>query len=270
MGLARAGGGGRGHAALRSLLPLALLSLLLCWLCLPRGAEAFVVGGRQAAAVSAATKAAAAGAAAAGGAGLKSPAPLHAVAVEQQPETTQQHHHHTQMVSAAEAPPASFRQRPQEQPQPPQPELQQHVPRTKTVRIAARDLRSPFVSVEVRPATRLEELLAVIDLRAECFAEQAGPLTVEAKLKHVKHVLARRARGAVVLVATARDLLSPFSGEVIVGSLECSTHEFEEGSPFVHDGPHARKLYVRMGGWGVCVSCLACLPAYLHGGCLAL
>jgi hypothetical protein len=102
--------------------------------------------------------------------------------------------------------------------------------------------------VEVRPATRLEELLAVIDLRAECFAGQQGPLTVEAKLKHVKHVLARRARGAVVLVATARDLLSPFSEEVVVGSLECSTHEFEARSPFLHDHPAIPKLYVSLLG----------------------
>ncbi len=118
------------------------------------------------------------------------------------------------------------------------------VARARWPQLWGRDLRSPFVSVEVRPATRLEELLAVIDLRAECFAEQQGPLSVEAKLKHVKHVLARRARGAVVLVATARDLLSPFSEEVVVGSIECSTHEFEARSPFLHDHPTIPKLYV--------------------------
>lgn len=54
-----------------------------------------------------------------------------------------------------------------------------------------------------------------------------------------------RARGAVVLVATARDLLSPFSEEVVVGSLEVSTHEFEAASPFLHDHAGVPKLYVR-------------------------
>lgn len=131
-----------------------------------------------------------------------------------------------------------------------QPQQEQQLQRRRPARarwpqLWGQDLRSPFVSVEVRPATRLEELLAVIDLRAECFAGQQGPLTVEAKLKHVKHVLARRARGAVVLVATARDLLSPFSEEVLVGSLEVSTHEFEARSPFLHDHPSIPKLYVR-------------------------
>ncbi len=106
------------------------------------------------------------------------------------------------------------------------------------------DLRSPFISVEIKPATRLEELLAVVDLRAAVFAASSG-LTVEAKLRHIKHLLTRRAKGSVVLVATARDLLSPFSEEVVIGSLECSTHEFEDGrSPFLHDSPHVRKLYV--------------------------
>lgn len=107
------------------------------------------------------------------------------------------------------------------------------------------NLRSPFISLEIKPATRLEELLAVIDLRAEVFANPALPLTIESKLRHIKHLLTRRAKGSVVLVATARDLLSPFSEEVVIGSLECSTHEFEDGqSPFLHDAPHICKLYV--------------------------
>lgn len=62
--------------------------------------------------------------------------------------------------------------------------------RARWPRLFGRDLRSPFISVEVRPATRLEELMAAIDLRAECFAGQQ--LSVEAKLRHTKHVLARR------------------------------------------------------------------------------
>jgi ribosomal protein S18 acetylase RimI-like enzyme len=108
------------------------------------------------------------------------------------------------------------------------------------------NLRSPFISVEVKPASRLEELLAVIDLRAEVFANPAVPLTIESKLRHIKHLLTRRAKGSVVLVATARDLLSPFSEEVVIGSLECSSHEFEDGkiSPFLHDAAHTCKLYV--------------------------
>lgn len=106
------------------------------------------------------------------------------------------------------------------------------------------NLRSPFISLEIKPATRLEELLAVIDLRAEVFANPA-PLTIESKLRHIKHLLTRRAKGSVVLVASARDLLSPFSEEVVIGSLECSTHEFEDGkSPFSHDAAHICKLYV--------------------------
>jgi len=107
------------------------------------------------------------------------------------------------------------------------------------------NLRSPFISLEIKPATRLEELLAVIDLRAEVFANSSVPLTIESKLRHIKHLLTRRAKGSVVLVATARDLLSPFSEEVVIGSLECSTHEFEDGkSPFLHDAAHICKLYV--------------------------
>jgi hypothetical protein len=73
------------------------------------------------------------------------------------------------------------------------------------------NLRSPFISLEIKPATRLEELLAVIDLRAEVFANPALPLKIESKLRHIKHLLTRRAKGSVVLVASARDLLSPFS-----------------------------------------------------------
>jgi ribosomal protein S18 acetylase RimI-like enzyme len=102
------------------------------------------------------------------------------------------------------------------------------------------NLRSPFISLEIKPATRLEELLAVIDLRAEVFANPALPLTIESKLRHIKHLLTRRAKGSVVLVASARDLLSPFSEEVVIGSLE-----FEEVviGPFLHDS-HICKLYV--------------------------
>lgn len=179
-------------------------------------------------------------------------------------------------------------------PQQSQPQQQQQPARARWPRLFGRDLRSPFISVEVRPATRLEELMAVIDLRAECFAGQQ--LSVEAKLRHTKHVLARRcvavvwgndcllidrngparegspphthtrhladlkspastqrnnrARGAVVLVATARDLLSPFSEEVVVGSLEVSTHEFEAASPFLHDHVGVPKLYVRARRFG--------------------
>lgn len=106
-------------------------------------------------------------------------------------------------------------------------------------------LRSPFLCVTIKPASRLEELLAVLELRAKVFANTLEPLSVKSRLRRIKHILDRRAKGSLILMATARDLMSPFSDEVIIGSIECSTHEFENGaSPFLRDSADVCKLYV--------------------------
>lgn len=123
---------------------------------------------------------------------------LHAIALgggAGEGRATQQHQQAAAAVAAAEAAAqhheaavAGPQQQTQAQPSV-QPQAQAQA-RARWPRLFGRDLRSPFISVEVRPATRLEELMAAIDLRAECFAGQQ--LSVEAKLRHTKHVLARR------------------------------------------------------------------------------
>lgn len=54
---------------------------------------------------------------------------------------------------------------------------------SKQQQVDRMNLRSPFICVVVKSFTRLEELLEVIDLRAEVFANPASPLTIESKLR---------------------------------------------------------------------------------------
>jgi len=54
---------------------------------------------------------------------------------------------------------------------------------SKQQQVDRMNLRSPFISVVVKSVTRLEELLEMIDLRAEVFANPASPLTIESKLR---------------------------------------------------------------------------------------
>jgi len=44
----------------------------------------------------------------------------------------------------------------------------------------------------------------------------------------MQNLLARRAKGAIVFIATARDVRRPEADPVLVGSVEASTHEFDE------------------------------------------
>lgn len=62
--------------------------------------------------------------------------------------------------------------------------------------------------------------------------------------RSVRELLERREKGSQCLVATARDLLSPDAGSVVVGSVEYSTHEFQETSISPCLDPSVRKLYV--------------------------
>jgi len=50
----------------------------------------------------------------------------------------------------------------------------------------------------------------------------------EWKMQSMQNLLARRAKGAIVFMATARDVRRPEADPVLVGSVEASTHEFAE------------------------------------------
>ena len=99
------------------------------------------------------------------------------------------------------------------------------------------DLRSPHVRVDIRPAT-LEELTSVVEMRLEVFCPHAQTHThtqtnpeaaaIEWKERSLQNMMARREKGAVVLVATAQDVRKPQAKPVLVGSIEYSTHEFKE------------------------------------------
>lgn len=83
------------------------------------------------------------------------------------------------------------------------------------------ELQSSFVDVAIRPATA-EEIPLVVGLRHEVFSAGAGPETVEEaaewKARSLDNLLNRRAKGAVLLVATARDRRwGPGAAPLLVG-----------------------------------------------------
>lgn len=77
------------------------------------------------------------------------------------------------------------------------------------------------MDVAIRPATA-EEIPLVVGLRHEVFSAGAGPETAEEvaewKARSLDNLLNRRAKGAVLLVATARDRRwGPGAAPLLVG-----------------------------------------------------